>query len=428
MVPEQAAFPTQPRWSLQANPLRTDIRLLFQSAMAVFVVTVAIGLLNGQHITTLSNDVLLTHVHSGTLGWITLSVFAVGLWLFSEGKTPSEKSAYVRAMSILGAIAVPIYVLAFLSGNAIARAIFGFPVLIAIIGIFGWVVARARAVRLGIPQLAILGALFTLIVGSTIGVLLQIQFVTLEQSSTSFLPSGAFAAHPATQVVGYLLLIGMTISEWRLMSNTGRLPIAGLIQIILPFIAGFILTFATLLNIQSLLGLNALLEVIAVIIYIVRFAPRVVRISWLSRNSERFFALSAIFLVVNVSILVYLIVAIITHAVSDFTAAPGLLIALDHSMFIGVITNALFGLIQDATSERRSFWPWADDVLFWGMNIGLTGFLVGLILGQVQVLEKIFTPIMGLSILLGLLTYALRMRRPHETKRGEVEVSPSAGS
>src|SRR5215472_12008760 len=110
MVPERALSSAQPPWSLQANPLRTDIRLLFQSAMAVFVVTVAIGLLNGQHITVLSNDVLLTHVHSGTLGWITLSVFALGLWLFSEGKAPAEKSPYLRTMSILGAIAVPLYV------------------------------------------------------------------------------------------------------------------------------------------------------------------------------------------------------------------------------------------------------------------------------------------------------------------------------
>jgi hypothetical protein len=425
MSSNQAVAPME-QGSLQANPLRTDIRLLFQSAMAVFVVTVAIGLLNGQHITVLSTDVLLTHVHSGTLGWITLGVFAVGLWLFSEGKAPTEKSPYVRTMSILGAIAVPVYVLAFLSGNAIARAIFGFPVLIAIIGIFGWVVARARSVRLGIPQLAILGALFTLIVGSTIGVLLQIQFVTLQQSKTSFLPNGAFAAHPATQVVGYLLLIGMAISEWRLMPNTGRLPIAGLIQIILPFFAGFVLTFATLLNIQPLLLLNALLEVIAVIIFIVRFAPRVVRISWVSRTGERFFALSAIFLVVNVAILLYLIVSILSGALTDFTAAPGVLIALDHSMFIGVMTNALFGLIQVATSERRSFWPWADHVLFWGMNVGLTGFLVTLILEQ-QGPEKIFTPIMGLSILLGLLTYAIRMRRPAEPEAVEVRVSPTPG-
>src|SRR5205085_11992533 len=29
-----------------------------------------------------------------------------------------------------------------------------------------------------------------------------------------------------------------------------------------------------------------------------------------------------------------------------------------HSIFIGVMTNALFGLIREASSGRRSFWPW----------------------------------------------------------------------
>jgi len=416
LASSQNASTMQNRWNLQASPLRTDIRILFQSALVVFIVTVFIGLLNGQHIVQLSQDVLLTHVHAGTLGWITLSVFALGLWLFGEGIAPTEKNLYVRTLSTLGASSIPVYVLAFLSGNLIARAIFGFPVLIAFIGLFGWLIARSRQVRLGVPHLAVLGATFTLIVGGTIGVLLQLQFA----SHGNFLPQGAFAAHPATMVVGYLILIGMALSEWRLMQDTGRLPIAGLIQIILPFIAGFILTFGLLLNITPLLGLNALLEIIAVVIYLVRFVPRFVRTSWLERSSGRFFVLSGIFLVVNVALLTYFIVTTIT----GINGPAGLLIAVDHSMFIGVMSNALFGLIQDASGEQRSFWPWADDILFWGMNIGVTGFLVALITG-VKLLESIFTPIMGLSILLAILTYFIRLSRPSKAEFVEVEVKAS---
>src|SRR5260370_678748 len=164
--------------------------------MVIFVITVGIGILNGLHLVGhLSQDVLLTHVHAGTLGWITLSVFAVCLWLFSEGKAPTEKSRSVRVMSILAAISIPLYVLAFLSGNFIARAVFGFPVLLLMIGFFGWIVARSLQVRVTVARLALLGALFTLIVGSVLGVLLQIQFA----SNKALLPAGAFAAHPATQ-------------------------------------------------------------------------------------------------------------------------------------------------------------------------------------------------------------------------------------
>ncbi len=419
MVSNQASFPSSQYWSLQANPLRTDIRLLFQAAMLVFVITVGIGILNGLHLVgQLSQDVLLTHVHAGTLGWITLSVFAVCLWFFGEGKEPTEKSRYVRTMSILVAVCIPLYVLAFLSGNFIARAVFGFPVLLLMIGFFGWIVARSIQIRITVARLALLGALFTLIVGSVIGVLLQIQFA----SNRAILPSGAFAAHPATQVVGYLLLVGMAISEWRFMPDTGRLPRAGVIQIAFPFIAGLVLTIGTLLNLTPLLGVNVLFELIGIFIYIVRFTPPVLRVSWVARTSDRFFAFSAIFVVVNVAILTYLIVSTLTGVYASFEVVPSwLFFALDHAMFIGVMSNALFGLIQIVTEERRSFWPWADDVLFWGMNFGMVGFVISLLL-DARILERIFTPIMGLSILLALLTYTLRMRKTSEPETVEVRV------
>jgi hypothetical protein len=421
MVSNQAMSPSLPQWSLQKNPLRTDIRLLFQAAMLVFVITVAIGILNGLHLVgQLSQDVLLTHVHAGTLGWITLSVFAISLWLFGEGKVP--KSRLVRVMSILAAVCILVYVLAFISGNFIARAVFGSPVLLLMIGFFGWIVARSFQIRLTVAHLAVLGALFTLIVGSVIGVLLQIQSVTLEQSKTAFLPNGAYTAHPATQVVGYLLLVGMAISEWRFMPVTSRLPRAGVIQVAFPFIAGFVLTIGTWLDLTPLLALNVLFELIGIIIYIVRFAPRVLTVSWVTRNSERFFAFSAIFIVVNVILLTYLIVCTLTGVYKSFDLVPPwLFFALDHAMFIGVMSNALFGLIQQVTQERGSFWPWADDVLFWGMNFGMVGFVISLLL-DARILERIFTPIMGLSILLALLTYTLRMRRPAEPKAVEVRV------
>ena len=419
MVSNQAAFPSSQYWNLQANPLRTDIRLLFQAAMLVFVITVGIGILNGLHLVgQLIQDVLLTHVHAGTLGWITLSVFAVCLWFFIEGKAPTEKSRSVRVMSILAAVCIPLYVLAFLSGNFIARAVFGFPVLLLMIGFFGWIVARSLKIRLTVARLALLGALFTLIVGSVIGVLLQIQIAT----NNAFLPSGAFAAHPATQVVGYLLLVGMAISEWRFKPDTGRLPRAGVIQIAFPFLAGLVLTIGTLLNNNALLGVNVLFEVIGILIYIVRFTRPVLRVSWVARTSDRFFAFSAIFIVVNVAILTYLIITTLTGVYASFQVVPPwLFFALDHAMFIGVMSNALFGLILIVTEERRSFWPWADDVLFWGMNFGMVGFVISLLL-DARLLERVFTPIMGLSILLALLTYTLRMRRPSEPEAVEVKI------
>jgi len=417
MVPNQET-PTS-RWSLRASPWRTDIRILLVAAMIVFLITVLIGLLNGQHIVQLSQDVLLTHVHAGTIGWITLSVFAISLWVFGEG-APQETNQYIRWSTIVAAISVPLYVLAFLSGNSIARAVFGVPVLLVMIAFFGWVVARMRKIRLGVAQLAILASLLTLVLGGLLGVLLQFQFA----SASVFLPAGAFGAHPATMTSGYLVLIGMALSEISLIPDTGKVSRLGVTQVILLFLAGLAIGIGLLLNLMPLLGLNTLFAVIGVLIYIIRFAPKIVRVNWLGHNSSRFFAISALFVVAYNVLGVYLVASLISGAFPGGAIPPGLLIALDHSIFIGVMTNAIFGLIHEATQERRTLWPWAEDVLFWGMNIGLIGFLITLLSG-VPVLERIFTPIMGLSILLGLLTYGLRMRTPPVAEEIEVRASAS---
>src|SRR2546430_5711532 len=147
MAFKQDVATSQERGSLQAHPLRTEMRLLFLAAMIVFIITVLIGLVNGQRLVQISQDVLLTHVHAGTIGWITLSVFAMSLWLFGESRATAAKNQYVGWSSIIAAISVPLYVLAFLSGNFIARAVFGVPVLLVMVAFFGWVVYRSGKVR-----------------------------------------------------------------------------------------------------------------------------------------------------------------------------------------------------------------------------------------------------------------------------------------
>ncbi len=104
---------------MQANVGRLtyerEIRWVLQVAMAVFLVTVAIGLLNGMKLVQFTRDQLLTHLHSGTLGWITLGVLAASLWLF--GGAAGVRRASSRWLAILFAVAIPCYVAAFWSGT-----------------------------------------------------------------------------------------------------------------------------------------------------------------------------------------------------------------------------------------------------------------------------------------------------------------------
>ena len=76
------------------HPLRREVLLLLQVAMVVFVWTIGIGILNGTDLVDFDQKIVLSHVHAGTLGWITTSVFAATLWLF--GATASRGAAQGR--------------------------------------------------------------------------------------------------------------------------------------------------------------------------------------------------------------------------------------------------------------------------------------------------------------------------------------------
>lgn len=401
--------------ALSGTRYSAEIRWLFSAGLLVFVVTVSIGILNGFHFFSLPRQVLLTHVHAGTLGWITLGVFAICLWLFGEELPPPRPSPAsgggrdaraVQALSLLAAIGIPVYVLAFLSGNLVARAIFGIPVLVAIVGVLVWLVSRLGSVRLTVPRLAVLAAITTLVVGSTIGVLIQLELA----SKSTFLPEGAIGGHVTAQVVGYLVLIGMAISEWRL-KNTPGLTWPGIIQVGLLFLGGILITIGALLNVQALLGAFIPAELAAIIIYCVRLGPQLRRVDWLAATSGRHFGLVVPYLILNLALLIWLITGVVTKAYARFELIPlWLVFAFDHTMFIGVMSNSLFGLIQQASRSAERFWPWAEQVVFWGMNGGMIGFVLTLATDQ-RGLEKLFTPIMGGSILVGIVTYSVRLQR-----------------
>ncbi|MBI5829469.1 MAG: hypothetical protein HZB20_08005 [Chloroflexi bacterium] len=230
------------------------------------------------------------------------------------------------------------------------------------------------------------------------------------------LPRGIFVTHPTTMVVGYLVLAGMALSEWRLDPESAGKPAskAGWAQVILPFVGGLVLTFGALTNNPMIIGLYIPFQVIGIIIYLIRLGPKMLAASWLAGGPERHYAISAVFLVANVGLITCLIVNFVSGAYGDppdFALIPSWLIfAMDHAMFIGVMTNGLFGLVNEVAAERRSLWPWADHVLFWGMNVGVVGFVVGLA-QQSAPIKQVFAPIMGVSILLAIVAYSARLQR-----------------
>jgi hypothetical protein len=378
-----------------------ETRLLFRVALVIFTVTVGIGIFNGFHFIELSRAVLLTHVHAGTLGWITLSAFGAAYWLYSGPGQTMDGHAHGVAMAM--AVAVPLYVLAFLTGNFVLRAVFGTPVLLLIVGMVVYVLRNLHTGR-SVPRMGVLLAFIVLLIGSTIGVLIQIQ----DAANHVFLPDNAIAGHAAAQVTGYLVLFAFSAIDWRLQGTT-TLGWAGGIQNVLLFIAGILVAVGALLNITPLLGAFIPLQLIAVVIFLVRVGRRVIGAPWLEATSTRHYAIAVPWAIVNI---VLTIIALQIGIAKGFNAIPfNLFIAGDHAMFIGVMTNVVFGLIQDFTADRERIWPWAEQVIFWVMNIALIGFVTALIT-NVQAAEKFFVPFQGAAILVGIVVYSMRLAAP----------------
>lgn len=391
---------------------RPEITWLFQAGMIIFVVTVVIGVANGTKIFgELDRAILLTHVHAGTLGWITVGVTAACLWLFGGSAPRAANESVVRGLTLAMIVSVPLYVAAFFTGSFLYRAIFGIPVLAAIVFLLSWLVREARKIgfnRLSVPQLAAVAGITTLVIGSTLGVYTQIAFASQEP----FNAGAAIGGHVGAQVVGYLVLLSMGLIEWRHRPNGGPASLAGRLQVTLLFIGGVAVAVGLLFNSQPVAGMSALLEVVALVIFIVRVGwSAATRTSWTAVGSARHAAAAVPFLTLNVGSIVYLILSLFVLKIySDFSEVPRSVgITLDHAMFVGAMTNLNFAMLQELTRERRSIVPWADSWIFWGLNAGVAAFIVVLI-ANITFFERFTAPVMGAAILLALVTFTLRLR------------------
>lgn len=391
----------------------TEIGWLLQTGLLVFIVTPTIGIINGTKIFgTLSRDVLLTHVHSGTLGWITLGAMAMVLWLFGP-VVPASKDRNTRTLALLSMATIPLYVLAFFSGNLPARAITGTLLLLVILLWAIFAIGAASGIgwrRLSVPQLAAVLSLVSLVIGSTLGVLIQIQLAT----GTKILSNDAVGAHATAQVSGYLVLMSVGLIDWAILGERSRRTLAANVMIGALFLGGLCVAGGLLLGLIPLAALATPLQIVAVVIFLIRVAPSALRVP-LRSGGARFFAIAVPFLVTNILLTVYLIITVVSSGKPfDQIELPfGLIIALDHAIFVGAMTNILFGVLAHATSDRAAVWAWADQLVFWLLNVGVAVFIVVLVSGATE-LERFTAPVMGLAVYLGIATFTLRLRATSE--------------
>ena len=389
--------------------MRADTRSAFQYGLAIFTLTALLGLANAtQLFGALDRNTLLTHLHSGTLGWITMGVIGIALWIFGG----RDLNTAVR----LSALSTAAYVLAFWSGNFTLRAVFGATELAVVFYWWWFAVSRAMAEgygRLSTPKLSITLGLTTLVIGSTLGVIVQILYATNNLTPENGVLIGA---HASAQVGGYLVLVAAGVIEFLLDPASARTR-GGEVQSWALFLAGLTLAVGVLANVQPLLLLSNIVQIVGIVIFVVRIGRRALGAPWTAATGQRHAAIAVPFLVLGL-VLVVVFVQVTIAAQGDRSKVPdGLIHALDHTMFVGLMTNMLFGAILVASADRPRVWPWADNVIFWGLNIGAASFILVLLTvgsgeGRAPFTSPVaFTaPIMGLAALLGVATFLMRLR------------------
>lgn len=382
------------------------VRNLFRAALLIFVITVVIGILNGTDIWNPPRNTLLTHVHAGTLGWITLSVFGAAIWMFDRGDSK------VKNLANYSIVALSLYVLAFWSGDlfntteSIQRPIGGTLAFIAIVWINIWMLRSKRGSRWTVAEFGMGLALLFLFIGAILGVLLGLQLADVEIVAAE--NAGRLGdAHPAAMVIGYVILATLAMIEWRLRGDSAPTigeAKAGVVQMLLMFFAGLFGMLGLLLDVEPLLILNTPLQVIGLLIFLWRLRREIAPSQWKAGDVAglmlRTATLGLILAVVLTAIVVNKFVTFTGDEDALFDEIAPFLLGLDHTTFILVVTNVIFSMMSVVSVVTQT----TLRVVYYGANIGAAGFVVGLIT-ESTTLKRIFTPILGLALLYGIFMF-----------------------
>jgi len=391
------------------------VKPVFLTAMALFIFTIVIGILNGLDLYAPDHDTLITHVHAGTLGWITLAVSGAAMLIFTEGSESSDRDvAKARRLAWAMTGAIVLYSFSFFAGDRVPgdrihRPVFGTILFIIVVWFGVWLFQQnSSKTESSVVRLGILLSWVSLIVGSIFGVILGIFSARGEVPGLSEGTASRLAeSHPPSMVIGFLILAAVAIAEWLIRTpKPMKEDKLGAAQMWMIFISGAVIILALAIDNEELLGPANGLEIIAVVFLLVRLRKALPPDAWRGAGPGLYGRFSVIFLVANLVVLTVVVSQVISGAM-DFDALTeaqfGLILTLDHLMFIGVMTMALFGVL--AKTMHPGSLGVADKVMLWGVTVGIIGFAAGLI-SVTPVLKRISTPVLGVALLVGIILYS----------------------
>lgn len=363
------------------------VRLLYLGSGVVFAATVGLGIANAL-MDSISRGQVLAHFHSGSIGWVTLSVIATTIWLYTGPRPVGQghrNAAWLLAG--LGIVAATGYVaafaLAFNGGPTWMLPLFGVPMGLVIVGALAFALVQRRHQEvLTTPHLLLLGALLVASLGATMGVLIGLSHAGIVHAFPEAEGVDIVGAHAGPMDM-YLALAFGAIVELLVLKEHGRWTRPGMTQMGLGVVSGFL----TSLGLYT--GFVMPLAPLAMLMFLAAFGFFVARVGWRAIATNPlaggravptfwgglFFPVYIVFFVAAVA-LFFIPGNPMPHAVG---------VALVHVIFIGMATNLLLALRSTFPSNSGAAGGVSDKVLgagAWLLNLGILAFFAGEFLAQ----------------------------------------------
>jgi hypothetical protein len=340
---------------------------------------------------------LRTHVHAGSLGWITLAVLAVALRMVDARDHPAGPSRLATGLSWLATTTIAAFVITDAAGSAEGQAWTGTAALAGIVAFVVWLAAVSRRARVAwtVPRLAMVAALAVLVAGSLVGAMSAGAAASGDARAAASLAS----SHSAILAVPFVVLASTSVLEWSAVPPARPLPLttAGLVQVGALVLSAAAVTAGVLGHDMVLVEANIPLVFGGIAIFLVRVGPVVLTAGW-ARSSRVWLVTSTVALAVDVGLFAHVVFEIGTRRyVSINTVPPWLLFTVDHVTFVAVGTTALFGAIA-VMADQEDRWPVTDALAAVGLVLGLAATAAGIGSGS-QALQQVAATVFGVSVL-----------------------------
>lgn len=371
---------------------------IFWVALLFFLINILLGFLNALTTGQLPQWQLLTHLHAAALGWITLSVIGLSIWLFTGDRTVSD--TYVRRVRLLGwlsIIAFAAYVASFAIGfsrggdTLMVLPVTGAAAMLMFWGaaLFAWTQLRQQSV---VTTVHLLLAMAFVVGGlaAIMGVLIGLNYATGGGIAT-------VQAH-APPMLFYTLLFSSAIVEWVVRSEPTEWSRMGLVQVVVLFIGAIIPPIAFLLNLQMLAPIMLLMLFLFLIVFVIRVGVQALKTNPVNAGVDSWIFFGTFWLIIGV-------VMFPLELVLQPNPPGWILPVLAHIIFVGMVTNLLFGVVSIRTRTAETVHQYAEPLAMWLINIGLVTFLVLKI--AIDIRHGAFLMGAGVLLAVGLMLYRL---------------------